>query len=133
MLAVQQTGRLSVHFSPVLSESLSEKPPLHVSLSRLNHGQPVVQAHPDIVQGATEVPHEITDALLPQAASVFDAAPALDTALDMVAPQSPLVELLVRHVLLPREFLPQIGINSIERHRCTATIRVKRAMGLVDK
>src|SRR4029434_9948121 len=56
--------------------------------------------------------HEITDALLPQAASVFDAATALDTAMDMVDPQPTLVELLVRHVLLPRELLPQIEINS---------------------
>jgi hypothetical protein len=31
--------------------------------------------------------------------------------MDMVGPP-PLVELLVRHVLLPREFLPQIEINS---------------------
>jgi hypothetical protein len=30
----------------------------------------------------------------------------------MVDPQPRLVELLVRHVLLPREFLPQIEINS---------------------
>ena len=44
--------------------------------------------------------------------SVFDAATALDTAMDMADPQPTLVELLVRHVLLPREFLPQIGINS---------------------
>ena len=35
--------------------------------------------------------------------------------LDMVGPQPPLVELLVRHVLLPREVLPQIERNSIER------------------
>jgi hypothetical protein len=32
--------------------------------------------------------------------------------LDMVGPQPPLVELLVRHVLLPREVLPQIERNS---------------------
>jgi hypothetical protein len=31
----------------------------------------------------------------------------------MVDPQPRLVELLVRHVLLPREFLPQIEINAI--------------------
>jgi hypothetical protein len=31
----------------------------------------------------------------------------------MADPQPTLVELLVRHVLLPRERLPQIGINSI--------------------
>jgi hypothetical protein len=32
----------------------------------------------------------------------------------MVDPQPTLVERLVRHVLLPRELLPQIEINSIE-------------------
>jgi len=49
-----------------------------------------MQAHPEVVQGTTEFPHQIADARLP-----------------------PLVALLVRHVLL-REFLPQIGINSSE-------------------
>ena len=63
-------------------------------------------------EGTAEVPHPIADAHLPEAASVFDAAPAFDTALDMVAPQLMLVELPVRHVLLPRELLPQIEINS---------------------
>jgi hypothetical protein len=33
--------------------------------------------------------------------------------MDMVDPQRTLVERLVRHVLLPRELLPQIEINSI--------------------
>ena len=48
---------------------------------------------------------------------VFDAATALDTAIDMVDPQPRLVERLVRHVLLPRELLPQIEINSIDERR----------------
>src|SRR4030095_10511389 len=34
--------------------------------------------------------------------------------MDMVDPQPTLVALLVRHVLLPCEFMPQIGINSNE-------------------
>ena len=34
--------------------------------------------------------------------------------MDMVDPQPTLVEFLVRHVLLPRELLPQIAINSVE-------------------
>jgi transposase-like protein len=34
----------------------------------------------------------------------------------MVDPQPTLVELLVGHVLLPRELLPQIEINSIVKH-----------------
>jgi hypothetical protein len=65
-----------------------------------------------MMEGTAEVPHPIADAHLPEAASGFDAAPALDTVRDMVAPQPTLVALLVRHVLLPREFLPQIEINS---------------------
>ena len=51
-----------------------------VSLSRLNHGQPRVQTYPEIVQGATERHHEITDALLPQADPVFHNTTTLDAA-----------------------------------------------------
>ena len=67
---------------------------------------------PGVMEGTAEVPHPVADAHLPEAASVFDAATALDAVMNMVAPQPTLVELLVRHVRLPREFLPQIGINS---------------------
>jgi hypothetical protein len=56
-----------------------------MSLSRLNHGQPGVQAHPEIVQGTTDFHHEIADALLPQADPVFDDAAALDAAVDMLS------------------------------------------------
>src|SRR5215470_4099033 len=65
-----------------------------------------------MMEGTAEVPHPIAAAHLSEAASVFDAATALDTALDMVDPQPPLVALLVRHVLFPRELLPQSEINS---------------------
>jgi hypothetical protein len=85
---------------------------MQLSLSRLNHWLPRGQAHPEVVQGTAEGPHPSAAAHLPEAASVFDATTALDTATDMVDPQPTLVELLVRHVLLPREFLPQIEINS---------------------
>ena len=84
----------------------------HLSLSRLNHGQPRVQAHPEIVQGATEFHDQIADAFFPQADAVFDDATTLDTTIDMLDPQSTLVQRLVRHVLRPRELLPQIEINS---------------------
>src|SRR5262245_24930812 len=47
------------------------KPAIHLSLSRLSHGQPGVQAHPEIVQGTTELHHQVTDTLLPQAHPVF--------------------------------------------------------------
>jgi len=33
--------------------------------------------------------------------------------MDMVDPQPTLVQFLIRHVLLPRELLPQIEINSL--------------------
>jgi hypothetical protein len=66
-------------------------------------------------EDTADVPHQIADAHLPEATSVFDAATALDTAMDMVDPQPTLVEFLVRHVLLSRELLPQIEINSNER------------------
>jgi hypothetical protein len=65
-----------------------------------------------MMEGTADVPHPSADAHLPEAASVFGAATALDTAMDMIDPQPMLVELLVRHVLLPRELLPQIEINS---------------------
>jgi hypothetical protein len=64
------------------------------------------------MQGTTDGPHQIAGALLPQAAPVFDAATALHTAVDVLDPQPTLVDLLIRHVLLPRELLPQIEINS---------------------
>src|SRR5262249_44520996 len=46
---------------------------------------------------------EIADALLPQAAPVFHDATALHTAVDMLDPESPLVEHLVGQVLLQGE------------------------------
>jgi hypothetical protein len=70
-----------------------------MSLSRLSHWLPWGQAHPEVMQGTTEFHHQIAAAYLPEAASVFDAATAPDTTLDMVALQPTLVELLVRHVL----------------------------------
>jgi hypothetical protein len=63
--------------------------------------------------GTTEVSHQIAAAHLPEAASVFNAATALDPVMDMVDPQPTLVELVVRHVRLPRGLLPQIEINSL--------------------
>src|SRR5256886_15180850 len=61
---------------------------LYLSLSRLNHGQPGVQVHPEIVEGTAELHHEIADALLPQPDAVFHNATTLHTAVDMLNPQS---------------------------------------------
>jgi hypothetical protein len=42
---------------------------------------------------------------------VFNDATTLDTTMDILDPQPTLVECLVRPLLLPRERLPQIGMN----------------------
>ena len=84
-----------------------------MSLSRLNHGLPWGEDEPGMMEGTAEVAHPIADVHLPEAAAVFDAATALDTALARVDPQPTLMERLVRHVLVPRAPLPQIEINSI--------------------
>jgi hypothetical protein len=39
-----------------------------------------------MMEGTAEVPHPIADAHFPEAAAVFDAATALDTAMDRVDP-----------------------------------------------
>src|SRR5262247_1375987 len=77
----------------------------HLSLFRLNHGQPGLQAHPEIVQGTAELHHEIADALLPQADPVFHNATTLHTAVDMLNPQSAVVERLVGQLLLQGQLL----------------------------
>src|SRR5215468_9383097 len=76
-----------------------------MSLSRLNHRLPRGQAHPEVVEGAAEFHHEITDASLPQADAVFDNAAALDITVHMLDPQPPLVEYLVGPLLLQGQLL----------------------------
>jgi hypothetical protein len=76
-----------------------------LSLSRLNHRLPRAQAHPEVVEGAAEFHHEITDASLPQADAVFDNTAALDTTVHMLDPQPPLVEYLVGPLLLQGQLL----------------------------
>ena len=76
-------------------------------------------------EGTAEVPHQSATAYLLEAAAVFDAATALDTTLDLVAPQRTLVARLVRHVLVPRALLPQIAINSSDRRAAPKGARVR--------
>ena len=64
-----------------------------------------MQAHPEIVQGATACHHQITDPLFPQAHPVLHDAAALDTAGAMRNPQPTLGERLVHPLLLPRAIL----------------------------
>jgi hypothetical protein len=71
----------------------------HLNLSRLNHWLPRGQADPEVMQGAADFHRDIPDALLPQADPVFDDAPALDAAVDMLDPQSAGVERLVGSLL----------------------------------
>ena len=87
-----------------------------LSSSRLNHGQPGVQAHPEIVQGATELHHQSTDPLLPQVDPVFHDAAALDTPVDVLDAQPPLVERLIRPLLLPRQLLAAGFLGRHEDH-----------------
>src|SRR5712692_7225032 len=84
-----------------------------VSLSRLNHRLPRGEAYPEVVQGTTEFHHQIADALLPQADPVFHDAAALDTAVDVLNPEPPLVERLVGPFLLQGQ-LPTAGL--LRRH-----------------
>ena len=53
------------------------------------------------MQRTADFHHDITDALSPQADAVFDDATALDTAVDMLDPQSAGVERLVGSLLRP--------------------------------
>ena len=78
---------------------------LQLSLSRLNHRQPRVQAYPEVVQGAAELHHQVADPLLPQADAVFHDATPLDTAVDVLDPQPTLVQGRVGSFLLPRQLL----------------------------
>ena len=66
-------------------------PCAHLSLSRLNHRLPRGQAYPEVVQGTAEFHYQIADTLLPQADPVLHDAAALDTAIDMLDPQSAMV------------------------------------------
>jgi hypothetical protein len=66
-----------------------------MSLSRLNHGLPWCEAHPEVMQSTAAFHHQIADALLPQAEPVFDDTTALHTAVDMLDPQPAVVQGLV--------------------------------------
>ena len=94
-----------------------------LSLSRLNHWLPRRETYPEVVQSTAQFHHEIADAFFPQADPVFDDATTLDTAVDMLDPQPPLVECLVRPLLLRRELLLQIAINSFVEHSTSTPLR----------
>src|SRR5262245_6071526 len=74
-------------------------------LSRLNHRLPRIQVHPEVIQRTTAFHHQIAALLLPQTDAVLHDAAALDTPVAMLDAQPPLVERLVRPLLLPRERL----------------------------
>jgi hypothetical protein len=78
---------------------------MELSLSRLNHGLPRGQAHPEVMQGTAEFHDQIADTFFPQADAVFDDATALDTAVDMLDAPPPLMPCLIRSLLLQRELL----------------------------
>ena len=76
---------------------------MRLSLSRLNHWLPGCEAYPEVVQGTAQFHHEITDTLLPQPNPVFHNATALHATVDMLDPQSTLVQRLVGSVLFSRQ------------------------------
>jgi hypothetical protein len=57
------------------------------------------------MQGATEVHHQIADALLPQPNPVFDHTTTLDTAVDLLDPSPAIVQRLIGPLLLPGQLL----------------------------
>src|SRR5467141_2034826 len=71
-----------------------------MSLSRLSHWLPGGEAHPEVMQSTTDLHHQIADALLPQTTPVFHDATTLNTTVDMLNPQSAVVERLVGPLLL---------------------------------
>jgi hypothetical protein len=75
-----------------------------LSLSRLNHWLPRCQADPEVMQGTADFHYDITDALLPQTDAVFDDPATLDAAVDMLDPQSAVVERLVGSLLRRWQF-----------------------------
>jgi hypothetical protein len=79
--------------------------PEDLSLSRLNHGLPRAQAHPEVMQGTADLHHHIADALLPEADPIFHNAAALDATVDMLDPQPTLVQGLVSQLLVQGEVL----------------------------
>src|SRR6476661_3123492 len=80
-----------------------------LSLSRLNHWLPRGQTHPEVVQGTAEFHHQSADTLLPQTNAVLHDTTALDTAVDMLNPQPPLVERLVGQLLLQGQLLTRVA------------------------
>ena len=74
-------------------------------LSRFNQWLPGREAHPDVVEGSTDVHHDIADALFPEADPVFDNATALHTAVDMLDSEPSTVQGLVGPLRLPRQLL----------------------------
>ena len=68
------------------------------------------------MQGATELHHYITYAFFPQTDPVFHNTAALDTAVDMLDPEPPLVECLVGPFLLPCQLLAAGFLRRHEDH-----------------
>src|SRR5262252_4443606 len=68
------------------------------------------------MQGTTEFHHQIAGARLPQAEPVFDDTATLDTAVDVLDQQPPLVERLVRPLLLQGQLLTAGLLRRHEDH-----------------
>ena len=106
-----------------------------MSLSRLNHWLPGGHAYSEVMQGTADFPSDITNALLPQADPVFDEATTLDIAVDMLDPQSTIVEHLVGFALAHAEqpsldHLNGVGLQVRTPARINAPVCPRDSLGM---
>src|SRR3954452_25416637 len=96
-----------------------------MSLSRLDHLLPRGQTNPKVMQRTADFHHPIADALLPQPKPVFDNATALDTAIDMLNPETALIQRPIYPLLIRRQHLgpwflhghEDLHVRQRERHK----------------
>ncbi len=87
------------------------------------------------MQSTADFPSDITNALLPQADPVFDDATTLDTAVDMLDPQSTIVEHLVGFALAHAEqpsldHLNGVGLQVRTPARINAPVCPRDSLGM---
>jgi hypothetical protein len=87
------------------------------------------------MQSTADFPSDITNALLPQADPVFDDATTLDTAVDILDPQSTIVEHLVGFALAHAEqpsldHLNGVGLQVRTPARINAPVCPRDSLGM---
>ena len=77
LIGFQGRGRDEVVQSDFYHDLFLKALPFQLSLSRLNHGLPGCETHPEVMQRTAEFHDQIADALFPQTDPVFHNATAL--------------------------------------------------------